>query len=121
VGEEGHVAQARQLMSLADVDAVLERSGGRPVLIFKHSTTCPISAGAYREWQAFLAGPSAVRVDHAWVRVREERPVSLAIAERTGVAHESPQALLVKGGKVLWHASHHAITRRALEAVVARV
>lgn len=113
--------EVRQLMSLADVDAVLERSAQRPVLIFKHSTTCPISAGAWREWQSFLAGPSAAKVDHAWVRVREERPVSLAIAERVGVMHQSPQALLIKGGRALWHASHYSITRRALEEAVARV
>lgn len=115
------MAFARQLMSLADVDAVLAASARRPVLIFKHSTACSISAGAYREWQAFLAGPSAAKVSHAWVRVREERPVSLAIAERVGVPHQSPQALLVKDGRALWHASHYGITRRALEAAVATV
>jgi bacillithiol system protein YtxJ len=54
------------------------------------------------------------------VRVIEERPVSLALAERVGVKHESPQAILIRDGRPLWHASHGAITAGALAAAVQR-
>lgn len=54
----------------------------------------------------------------ALVRVIEERPVSLALAERVGVQHQSPQALLIKNGKVIWHDSHGRITAAALKAAV---
>lgn len=47
--------------------------------------------------------------------MREDRPLSLAVAERTGVRHESPQVICLVGGKAKWHLSHHAITAAALE------
>ncbi|MBP2018781.1 bacillithiol system protein YtxJ [Symbiobacterium terraclitae] len=112
------MVEPRQLWTMADVEAVLAESLRRPVLIFKHSTRCPISAAAFREWQAYLASPEARQVANAWVRVIEERPVSLALASRAGVAHQSPQALLISGGRAVWHASHGAITARTLRAVV---
>jgi len=33
------VASVKQLLSMADLDAVLAQSAGRRVLVFKHSTT----------------------------------------------------------------------------------
>lgn len=112
------MAEPRQLRTMAELDAILAESHRRPVLILKHSTRCPVSAAAFREWQAYLASPEAQRVANAWVRVIEERPVSLALADRVGVVHQSPQALLIRGGRALWHASHGAITARTLKAVV---
>jgi bacillithiol system protein YtxJ len=49
------------------------------------------------------------------VRVIEERPVSLALSERVGVQHQSPQALLIRDGSAVWHASHQGITAAALQ------
>jgi len=49
------------------------------------------------------------------VLVREDRPLSLAVAERTGVEHQSPQVICLREGRACWHASHTAITARALE------
>jgi bacillithiol system protein YtxJ len=40
--------------------------------------------------------------------------LSNAIAERFGVRHETPQALLIKDGRVVWHASHWSITSDSL-------
>jgi bacillithiol system protein YtxJ len=116
--EVPQVAEAKQLFSMADVDAVLAESAQRPVLVFKHSTTCPISARGHREWEQFLASPEADQVGHAWVRVIEERPVSLGLAEKVGVKHESPQALLVKNGQVVWHDSHFGLTVAAFKDAV---
>lgn len=33
------MASVTQLLSMADLDAVLAQSAGRPLLVFKHSTT----------------------------------------------------------------------------------
>ncbi|HLO03051.1 MAG TPA: bacillithiol system redox-active protein YtxJ [Symbiobacteriaceae bacterium] len=107
-----------QLMTLADLEALIASSGEQPVLVFKHSTSCPVSARAHREWEAFQATPAAGKVKLAWVRVIQERPVSLALAQKVGVQHESPQALLIKNGQVLWHASHRGITAASLTEAV---
>lgn len=114
------MAEARQVLTRTDVEAVLEASRKQPVLVFKHSTRCPISAAAHREWQAFLASPEAGRAAHFWVRVIQERPVSLALAGRVGVPHQSPQALLIKDGRAVWYDSHYGITAARLKAALAR-
>lgn len=88
-------------------------------LVFKHSTTCPISARAHEaflQWADGL-GDEAVRLYR--VHVIEDRPLSQRIADDTGVAHQSPQALLVRSGRALWHASHYAITGASLAAATA--
>jgi bacillithiol system protein YtxJ len=48
--------------------------------------------------------------------VIEERPVSLAFADKVGAKHASPQAVLVKNGRAVWHDSHYNITVNALKA-----
>jgi bacillithiol system protein YtxJ len=45
-----------------------------------------------------------------FVDVIAERPLSQLIAAKTGVRHESPQALLVKDGKVIYSDSHLGIS-----------
>ena len=44
--------------------------------------------------------------------------MSLAVADRTGVAHESPQVICLVGGKAVGHASHHAITVAGLKRML---
>lgn len=88
-------------------------------LVFKHSTTCPISKVAH---EAFLHwAPSALgsTVKLYRVYVIEDRSLSREIADDTGIPHQSPQALLMQAGKVLWHASHWAITEESLSHAVA--
>lgn len=105
-----HVTQAR------DVARLLETAPSGLVLLFKHSTQCPVSARAHEEFLRHAPAAQARGVHLALVRVIEERPLSQDIARRTGIAHESPQALLLSDGKVVWHANHRAITAAALEA-----
>lgn len=51
--------------------------------------------------------------------MREDRPLSLAVAERTGVTHESPQVILLSGGRPSWHVSHRGVTAAALSEACA--
>ncbi len=83
--------------------------------IFKHSTTCPISAQAFQEYEQFLKENEAV--SGYYLIVREARPLSNEIAERLEIKHESPQAFFVKDGKPVWNASHSAITKEALKNI----
>lgn len=104
-----------ELTTMEQFEAKTGAAEEQPVFIFKHSTTCPISAGAYRRVQDYLrmAGESAP--EFCLIRVLESRPVSNAIAERLGVAHQSPQLLLVRGGRCVWHTSHYDITAESIE------
>jgi bacillithiol system protein YtxJ len=94
--------------------AELERAFGEPwALVFKHSTRCPVSSMAWREVASFRKEhpEAAVYVVH----VVEQRALSNAVAKRTGVRHESPQAILLENGNVRWSASHEGVTADALE------
>ncbi|WP_246369897.1 monothiol bacilliredoxin BrxC family protein [Saccharibacillus deserti] len=62
---------------------------------------CPISGAAFKGFKAI-----------------ESRPVSNAIEGNLGVKHESPQILLIRGGEVLWHASHGNISYEQIEQQV---
>jgi bacillithiol system protein YtxJ len=82
-------------------------------LLFKHSTSCPISAAAFAQYRRFAEAHPDVAT--GWIDVIAERPLARAVAERTGVRHESPQALVLETGAVRWDASHGAITVASLE------
>ncbi|MEM7050619.1 MAG: bacillithiol system redox-active protein YtxJ [Acidobacteriota bacterium] len=104
------MAQIENLAHGGDLEAAFERSQQTPVWLFKHSLTCPISRRAWRQFEEFVAGrPADDTAFYGVVRIQEARPLSQQIAERTGIRHESPQALLLCHGQVEWHASHGAI------------
>jgi bacillithiol system protein YtxJ len=99
----------------AALDALFARSEDAPVLLFKHSTTCPISAHAYREMSRLDAGAAR---EVALVVVQTARPLSNEIASRTGVRHESPQAIVLRRGRPVYTASHYDITAADVERAV---
>ena len=52
------------------------------------------------------------------ITVQTHRDLSTAVARRLGVRHETPQALLIRQGRVVWSASHFRVTGGALEAAI---
>jgi bacillithiol system protein YtxJ len=100
--------QFEQVTDAAALDSLFKRSHEGPVLLFKHSNTCPISARAYRQMQD-------VKNPVSLVVVQKSRDISLAVEERTGIQHESPQALLLRDGRVVWSATYFDVTADAVE------
>ncbi len=103
-----------QFTTVADGEALerlFARSHEEPVVIFKHSNTCPISAAAYGRMKEFGSGV-------ALVVVQQSRDVSREVEQRTGVRHETPQALVLRNGRVVWNASHFDITSDVVEQAV---
>jgi len=101
------------------LENILNSSDNLPLLLFKHSTRCPISARALRETELWLS-ENPGRVHACRILVVENRPVSNFVAEQLGVRHESPQAILLWEGRVVWHASHLSIRGDALDAALAQ-
>ena len=88
-----------------------EELGGDRYFIFKHSQRCPISSRAER---VVSAVEDTLDIPIFLVIVHDERELSQTIAADFAVKHESPQLILVKEGKALWHASHYDITEKAI-------
>ncbi|AWV31636.1 bacillithiol system redox-active protein YtxJ [Paenibacillus sp. FSL H7-0716] len=103
----------QQLHTLEDLEQYVAKPGKK--LLFKHSTTCPISAKANEEFQAYLKDADTTA---AVVLVIEDRPVSNQIAEDFGIKHESPQLFLLEDNEVRWNTSHWKITRDAIKEAV---
>jgi len=100
----------RRITTEAELEAAF---AAERFLLFKHSTTCGISAGAFEEYEEWAeAHPE---VESGWIHVVAERTLARAVAERTGVRHESPQAILLERGEARWSASHGGITRGSLD------
>jgi bacillithiol system protein YtxJ len=104
------MANIQQLTTVEQWENALKSTSEKPLLVFKHSTSCSVSAGAHEEYTNYIEDANAALVDFAIVHVIEERPVSNAIAEQLGIKHASPQAILVKDGQPVWDTSHWHIT-----------
>lgn len=107
------MASYQRITTPEEVDAALAPDAGR-VLVLKHSLTCPISAAAFREFERFLAGGPPGQLQARLIEIQTARPASNRLAEKTGVRHESPQAILLEDGVVRWHDSHWDVTAAAL-------
>mgnify|MGYP001492338567 CR=1 FL=1 len=113
------MSSLKELFEIDDLEEVWEASKQKPTLLFKQSTTCPVSANAFEEFQQFLKENSEDLAAY-FVKVRESRPVSNKIAEDLGVVHQSPQIILIKDNEAIWDTSHMNITvdtiKEALES-----
>ena len=70
-----------------------------------------VSAEALDELITHLSEENAT-VQYAMVTVQTHRDVSNAVSTKLGIRHETPQALLVRHGRVVWSASHFRGERR---------
>ncbi|MDQ3087144.1 MAG: bacillithiol system redox-active protein YtxJ [Acidobacteriota bacterium] len=101
-------ARFKEINSTEKLDELFTQSNEQPIVIFKHSLTCPISSGVYQEI-------SNADADINLVVVQTARNISNAVADKTGVRHETPQAIVLKDGKPIYHASHYDVTAEDVE------
>ena len=95
----------------AALDALFAASGDGPVVLFKHDPVCAISANAYAEL-ARLGGEVPL------IDVAGAADVAAEAAARTGVAHESPQVIVLRGGAAVWSAALADVTAAGVAAAV---
>jgi bacillithiol system protein YtxJ len=111
-----------ELLDLRQWKNLLEHgSKEKPVVVFKHSTRCSISQMALDRWDRGWKSAWNEQIDIWYLDLIQHRDISNAIAEDTGVVHESPQALLLENGKVTLVETHQAIRpEHFFEALVAK-
>lgn len=107
-----------ELLNLDDLNKAVAASTETPVFLFKHSTRCPISLGAFQRVKGYLAQAGAEVPPFYLVKVIESRPVSNEIAARLGVPHQSPQLILLRNQQSVWDASHGDIDAAAITRAI---
>jgi bacillithiol system protein YtxJ len=96
------------LETIEKLNELIAESKEKPVVLFKHSLTCSISANIYHEVADVDAEINLIIVQNA-------RHISNEIAARTNIRHESPQAIVLKDEKPVYYASHYDITAEDLK------
>lgn len=92
---------------------IIALSSSVPVYIFKHSTTCGISAQAKENIEISFKNTEKPFLFY-YLDLLKYRPVSNEIALRLNVHHQSPQLILVRDGQVIFTTSHHKIKATTL-------
>jgi bacillithiol system protein YtxJ len=98
-------------------EAALDEAFAAPAfLLLKHSSRCGVSTRAYTQFERFLE--EGGEVPGAFIDVVADRRLSQRLAERSGIGHASPQAILLRDGAAVWNASHFDITLKSLSAAI---
>ena len=104
-----------EINSKTDLDELFRQDA---VILFKHSTACPVSWTAHAHVTRFLKSNASIPV--FLIPVIKERALARNIAERVGVRHESPQVILLCKGVATEAASHGEITESLLAGMLAQ-
>lgn len=97
------------LTSAEQIDKIKEESEQQPVVIFKHSTSCSISATAKSRLERQWDSAGLDNVKPYYLDLLSYRSVSNQIASAFDVRHESPQLLLIRNGACTSDWSHMGI------------
>lgn len=103
----------KRVKTIEEWRQLLAGSNEQPALLFKFSMTCVSSITAQKELKK-LTTTLPIYI----VLVQPEREVSNAIEADLGVKHESPQLLLLKGGRGVWQATHYHIKKRIVAEAI---
>jgi bacillithiol system protein YtxJ len=100
-----------QITQLEQIEEIKSNTGLS--LIFKHSTTCPVSMMSKKtfEWEVDQIPPT---VSLYFLDLLRYRSLSNEIANEFQVKHESPQVILIEAGRVIHKASHSEISASAI-------
>lgn len=104
------------ITSVEQLEEVLS-SASKPLLLFKHSTRCSISSMALNNFENNWTVDSDT-CDLYFIDLIQHRDVSNRIAEQLNVIHQSPQAVVVSAGEVIYHESHSGIDAEQIKKLL---
>ena len=117
VNENGQEAKFFTLAALSQLDEIDAVSEMKPVVIFKHSTRCSISRFALKQFDVAFNYPED-KIDWYLLDLLNHRDISNEIAHRYEVMHQSPQIIVIKNKKAIYHDSHDGIDATDLKQFV---
>ncbi len=107
------------LTSVDQIDKIKEESQQQPIVIFKHSTSCSISATAKSRLERQWSEAGLENVKPYYLDLLSYRPISNQIAASFEVRHESPQLLLIRNGECTSDWSHLGIRLDEIKKAIA--
>ena len=105
------------LDSVEQLDEIENAPETELIGVFKHSTRCGISKMVLRQFEGQFNLPDK-KIKFYFLDLLKHRQLSQEIASRFQVVHESPQLILLKNNKVVYHASHHEILNISFERLL---
>jgi len=99
-----------QLTDITQLETIDNDSATQPVLIFKHSTRCSTSSMALARVERSWGKQAANLPTPYYLDLLKNRDISDAIAGRYGIEHQSPQVLVIAGGRCIYSQTHMAIS-----------
>jgi bacillithiol system protein YtxJ len=100
----------KPLQTVEELQEIIANSENKNQVIFKHSTTCSISATALSRFERNFQEAALAQADFYYLDLKVYREVSNAIASQLKVHHESPQVIVIKKGNAIFDASHYDIS-----------
>jgi bacillithiol system protein YtxJ len=105
------------LTSIQELDDLVANTKDQPLILFKHSTRCSISAMALSRLESDWDIPLEQGIP-VFLNLIKYRDVSNYIADKFNVFHESPQILVIKNGVCTFNVSHGQISVRAIKSAL---
>lgn len=99
--------------STRDLEQLFNAESGLQ-LIYKHSDACMTCMFTKKRIEELMNNNQHIQSFH-YIEVRLNRELSNFVSDKTGIKHESPQAILLHNGEVIWHASHSAIELESIQ------
>ena len=109
------------LNNINQLDVIAQESKENPVLIYKHSSRCNVSQASLDRQNRNAKPEELTCIKTYYLDLISYRNISNAVAQKFGIEHESPQAILVRDGREVWNASHSAITVSSLQRAVGSI
>jgi bacillithiol system protein YtxJ len=105
----------KHLNSPEQLEEINKKSFEHPVLLFKHSTRCNLSADALSGLNE--AGINSALDDAYYLDLLAHRDISDKIEQIYEVRHQSPQVLIIHKGKCIYNESHWRIDANKIVTV----
>lgn len=107
--EDEHITLEKiELVNENQIDELLDLSGKKTVLLFKHSTRCGISNVVLNRFEKKLNEKKDAYY-YYFLDLLQYRNLSNLIAKKFNIPHQSPQLFVIKNGLIVNNKSHYEI------------
>ena len=105
-----------KLTETEQLKEIIALSEEKPVVIFKHSTRCSVSRMVLKQFETDWELQQ--QATPYFLDLLVNRTLSNLVSSHFGVEHQSPQVLVIKGGKAIFNTSHESIDAGRLKELI---